>query len=214
VCRSAHSVILPERRRRGALDHQQMTEAVWVTPHLRSTWNIPTVGIVGFSLYERLKIPTLLDYCRWRDGRKFLQNVMRALSASNAAIQRNGTECCHLTKGSAKSHPRRRRAGVAFAVRSGRCPVRAQGSKVRGCRPSRRCMKSWRAGAVICALRRDSEHCPFQPCRAQLLALCGPICGRRYRLQDPVGHSRTGYASSGEERNRGLIAARRRFLTF
>jgi hypothetical protein len=104
--------------------------------------------------------------------------------------------------------------GDAVAVRSGRCPVRAQGSKVRGCRPSRRCMKSWRAGAVTCALRRDSEHCPFQPCRAQLLALCGPICGRRYRLQDPVGHSRTGYASSGEERNRGLVAARRRFLTF
>src|SRR3981189_339275 len=28
---------LPERRRRGALDDQQMAEAVWVTPHLRCT---------------------------------------------------------------------------------------------------------------------------------------------------------------------------------
>jgi hypothetical protein len=53
---------------------------------------------------------------------------------------------------------------------------------------------------VACALRRDSEHRPFQP-----FALCGPICGRRYRLQDPLRPFPNGYASYGEERNRGLV---------
>ncbi|MDT7813834.1 MAG: hypothetical protein QOJ42_3750, partial [Acidobacteriaceae bacterium] len=36
-----------------------------------------------------------------------------------------------ITKRCAKSHPRRRRAGAAVAVGSGRCLVRIQGSKVR-----------------------------------------------------------------------------------
>ena len=104
--------------------------------------------------------------------------------------------------------------GAAVGVRSGRCPVRAQGSKVRGCRPSRRCMKLRRAGAVTCALRRDSEHCLFQPCRAQLLALCVPICGRRYRLQDPPAIPEKGTLLLVRSGIEGSLAARRRFPNF
>ncbi len=66
-----------------------------------------------------------------------------------------------ITKGCAKSHPRRRRA-----VRSGRCPVRAQGSKVRVADHSGS-IASWLESGVGASYGIMRTNCPDLPGKLQ-----------------------------------------------